>query len=151
VKVALFQISLEGIESKEVLDSLNQFLERVKVKKTSAQLVELSSGKCWSILVWYEETEPEERLTRVLYPADTSLSNEERRLLEALRGWRAEEAQKRNVPRFYILHNSQLVTIAKIQPREPGDLMKIKGFSQRKLLNYGSAILSIVKSQMRQE
>ncbi len=83
---------------------------------------------------------------KILYPVHISLDESEKRLLDALRNWRRMEARKRNIPPYCILHNSHLVTIAKLKPTTAEDLLKIRGFRERKLNAYGSAILSIVSA-----
>jgi len=81
---------------------------------------------------------------KVHYPAHTPLSEEEKRLFNALCHWRALEARKRNIPPYCILHNSHLAAIVKLKPTTEEDLLKIYGIRERKLKAYGSAILSLV-------
>jgi ATP-dependent DNA helicase RecQ len=72
-------------------------------------------------------------------PADAAL-------VEALRHWRREEASRRSVSAFVVLHDRTLVAIARSVPRSRTELGAVPGLGPSKLAEYGDAILSVVAS-----
>jgi len=142
MKVKVFHIRL----SKEYLqtdqDNLNNFLDSVTVKKTSTELV---SGQVnfWSILVFYENQKPSDKLNTT---DDTELNQEEKEIFEALKQWRLSKATQLNYPAYVICHNSQLIEIAKIKPQTVDELFKIKGLGESKIAKYGDDIIAVLNS-----
>jgi len=67
-------------------------------------------------------------------------------VVEALRAWRLEEARRRAIAPFVILHDRTLAAIAAALPRSPAELEAISGIGSAKLAAYGDAILSVVGS-----
>ncbi len=65
-------------------------------------------------------------------PGVEDLAPQELRLLQALYLWREEEAKQHNVPPFRILHNQELVTLAR---RSPRSLAQVRSFLDRKRRN----------------
>jgi ATP-dependent DNA helicase RecQ len=66
--------------------------------------------------------------------------------IEALRAWRREEARRREVPAFVILHDRTLEAIAAAVPRSTADLCGVHGIGPAKLAAYGDAILAALTS-----
>ncbi|MFH1842980.1 MAG: RecQ family ATP-dependent DNA helicase [bacterium] len=64
-------------------------------------------------------------------------------LVEALRRWRLELARERGVPAYHILSNRVLEAVARVQPRSEAELLTVKGIGQKKLEEFGKAILRI--------
>ena len=64
--------------------------------------------------------------------------------IDALRVWRIEEARRRTMAPFVILHDRTLVAIATSLPRSIGELGVVPGIGPAKLAAYGEAILAIV-------
>jgi ATP-dependent DNA helicase RecQ len=65
---------------------------------------------------------------------------------EALRHWRREEAHRRAIAPFVILHDRTLTGIAASLPRSIADLHAVPGMGPAKLAAYGDAILSLIAS-----
>jgi ATP-dependent DNA helicase RecQ len=65
-------------------------------------------------------------------------------IVQALRAWRLEEARRRAVAPFVILHDRTLLAIAAARPRSTGDLALMPGIGPAKLSEYGAAILSVI-------
>jgi ATP-dependent DNA helicase RecQ len=63
---------------------------------------------------------------------------------DALRAWRIEEARRRSVPPFVILHDRTLEAIASSSPRSLDELQRLPGIGPAKLDAYGDAILALV-------
>jgi ribonuclease D len=144
MKFVLFTIPVEGPERDLRLQEANNFLAQVEVRRYNAQLVFTQMGTFWSILVSYDEPQDGESSEKILFSDYSSLSDLEKKIYEALRQWRSEEAAKLKMPEFFILHNAHLVTIAKFKPRSMEDLSRIRGIGRRKINQFGPTILSIV-------
>ena len=67
-------------------------------------------------------------------------------VVEALRAWRLEEARRRAIAPFVILHNRTLAAIATSLPRSIAELGAVPGIGPAKLTAYGDRILSVVGS-----
>jgi ATP-dependent DNA helicase RecQ len=65
-------------------------------------------------------------------------------LLERLKVWRADQASKLNVPRFFIFSDAVLFDIATQQPMNEDELGTIKGIGAQKLTQWGADILGLV-------
>jgi len=68
-------------------------------------------------------------------------------LFECLRVWRADTAQKRNVPAYVIFHDTTLREIARVRPTTPTELRQISGIGEHKLKAYGKEILEVVAKE----
>lgn len=65
-------------------------------------------------------------------------------ILRALYIWREEKAQKRDVPPFRIMHDSDLLIIAEDMPRSYDQLMNVGGIERRTLNRYAKALLRVI-------
>lgn len=65
-------------------------------------------------------------------------------LLQKLKDWRKDEAQKEGVDLFRVLSNATLKIIASLEPKTKEELMSIKGIKERKFNKYGLSILALV-------
>jgi superfamily II DNA helicase RecQ len=132
--------------------TLNQFTETVRVKKTFTEFVP-DQPNYWSILICYEEKIINDQDSimgaapdKISFPSETPLSNEEGVVYNALKQWRNDLATKTRLQTYMICHNSELVTIAKTKPKTLEDLARIKGFSTRKVMKYGDDVLALLNS-----
>ncbi|MBV8207416.1 MAG: RecQ family ATP-dependent DNA helicase [Acidobacteria bacterium] len=62
-------------------------------------------------------------------------------LIEYLREWRRDAAQRQNVPAFVVMHDSTLEELCRVRPKALTDLRRIPGFGEKKVASYGPAIL----------
>jgi ATP-dependent DNA helicase RecQ len=69
-------------------------------------------------------------------------------VVEALRAWRLDQARRRAIAPFIILHDRTLAAIATSLPRSIAQLRAVPGIGPAKLAAYGDAILSVVGSAM---
>jgi len=65
---------------------------------------------------------------------------------EALRRWRLDEARRRGIAPFIILHDRTLLAIAAATPQSTDALLDIPGIGPTKLAEYGDAIVAVVAS-----
>ena len=66
-------------------------------------------------------------------------------LLDGLRSWRLEEARKRQVPAFTILHDRVLAAIAAAQPQTEAELLTVTGIGPTLVRKYGQQILAVLR------
>ena len=63
-----------------------------------------------------------------------------------LRDWRATEAERLNLPQFFVLGTSTLRSIVLQQPRTLADLRSIDGVGPEKSEKFGPAILEVLNA-----
>ncbi len=76
------------------------------------------------------------------------LASADERLFEALRNWRAQVAKEHGVPAYVVFHDSTLRTIAQLKPQSEAQLSGVPGVGEKKLANYGAAIVEVVRSSV---
>jgi ATP-dependent DNA helicase RecQ len=67
-------------------------------------------------------------------------------LLSRLKAWRTDEARRRGVPAYAILHDRTLAAFAAVRPRDRATLLGIPGIGPAKLEAYGEALLRFSES-----
>ena len=148
MKVKIFQLQLTKEQQHIDQDLLNEFLESVTVKKTASQLI---NGKpnYWSILVCYEDQKKqktEKQPDKLAVISDVELTAEEKRVFHILKQWRMDKANELNIPSYMVCHNTELMSVAKINPQSIDDLTKIKGFGAHKISKFGEDLLVVLNS-----
>jgi ATP-dependent DNA helicase RecQ len=73
-----------------------------------------------------------------------TLGSADEALFERLRNWRSGVAKEHGVPPYVVFHDATLRTIAAARPGSLDALAGISGVGERKLDNYGAAIVRIV-------
>ncbi|MFN8333688.1 MAG: HRDC domain-containing protein [Cyclobacteriaceae bacterium] len=149
MKVKVFHIRLTIEDSQSDQDRLNSFFETVTVEKTATELVTTGQSNFWSILVFYDDQKidrPERISDKLSVISDSELSEEEKRIYEALRQWRQNRAIQLGMPSYIVAHNTELMTIAKSKPQTLDELSKIKGFGGQKAAKYGEDIIALLNS-----
>ena len=66
-------------------------------------------------------------------------------LFDALRNLRTQLAREQGVPPYVIFHDATLREIARLRPRDTGDLMQVGGIGAGKLERYGEAVLDAIR------
>ncbi|MCU0950644.1 MAG: DNA helicase RecQ [Burkholderiaceae bacterium] len=74
----------------------------------------------------------------------TALGSADEALFDRLRTWRAQIAKEHGVPPYVVFHDTTLRAIAQGRPGSLEALRAISGVGERKLENYGAAIVRIV-------
>ena len=67
-------------------------------------------------------------------------------VVDALRTWRRDEARRRAIAPFVILHDRTLVAIAELSPQSMAELDSVPDIGPAKLAEYGDAILTVIAS-----
>ncbi len=68
----------------------------------------------------------------------------DRDLFERLRSWRRRVAEGRGKPAWTILDDRALRAIARDKPTTPAALLRVKGIGEKRLADFGAAILDLV-------
>ena len=66
---------------------------------------------------------------------------------EALRQWRSDEAKSLGKPPYVIFKDATLLEIVRERPTSLEALRRISGVGEKKLVNYGDAVLDIVAAE----
>jgi ATP-dependent DNA helicase RecQ len=82
------------------------------------------------------------------YERDSAPRTQSERIFHNLKTWRAAIAKEHGMPAYAIFQDVTLKAIAQSAPQSLDDLGGITGVGARKLVSYGSPILSIVASQL---
>lgn len=141
MNIKVFNIRLDKENCLNDQSKMNDFLDSVDVKLTSASFVTTGSKDFWSTVVFYL---PKKLKTTVL--KDEDLSEEERKIYQALKQWRNEKSMQMDLPHFMICHNSELITIAKTKPETIKDFKIIKGFGEQKTQKYADDIIAFLNA-----
>ncbi|MDP9765220.1 DNA helicase RecQ [Deinococcus enclensis] len=80
-----------------------------------------------------------------------ALMPEDRALFLALRAWRAERATQLNVPPYTIFGDATLKAIAELRPTTLQALGKVSGIGERRLAEYGTAVLRVVRTGVHED
>jgi ATP-dependent DNA helicase RecQ len=65
-------------------------------------------------------------------------------LVEALRGWRREQASAQGVPPYVVFHDRTLLELAKRRPASLAELGGVSGIGAAKLERYGEGLLAVL-------
>lgn len=74
-----------------------------------------------------------------------SLTGRQLTVLRSVARWRESEAQRRDMPRGWVVKDPTLIEIARRAPTEMGALAKIRGLNPREAERFGGAILGAVR------
>lgn len=74
----------------------------------------------------------------------TAASDPDESLMDALKAWRREEASRRNLPPYVILHDKTIAALSAAKPRSADALLEVNGLGPAKVEKYGDAILAVI-------
>ncbi len=141
MNIKVFNIRLDKENCLNDQSKMNDFLDSVDVKLTSASFVTTGSKDFWSTVVFYLP-----KKDKIATLKEEDLTDEERKIYQALKQWRSEKAIQQDLPHFMICHNSELITIAKTKPETIKDFKTIKGFGELKTQKYGDDIIALLNA-----
>lgn len=154
MKAKIFKIRSSEPHLKCDEQSLNSFLNSVHAEKIETAFV--ADEKSWSVIVIYEDQvnsgsvsdqdTPAKRSEKISFDLDVELSDHEQYRYDCLRHWRSDKAASLQMPNYVVASNKEMVAIAKTQIDKPSDLLKIKGFRDRKVEAYGKEIVALLNS-----
>jgi ribonuclease D len=130
MQVQLFTIRIATPHFWEDQQKLNDFLQQVKFVKSATHFVVSTEQPYWSVPLHFE-TKPQTKENSVTIE-DSDLTPGSLYVLQCLKQWRTDKAERLNLPKFMICHNSELINIAFYHPKNKEALGKIKGFGAKK-------------------
>lgn len=146
MKIKVFNIRLDKEHFEKDQEVINSFLETVRFKKSSTQLIE-NKVNFWSIVIHYEqmgknhiETMDKNELN------ENSLTDDEKEIVANFKQWRLDTSKSKGVPAFMILTNKTIYSIAKQRPTTIEDLDKVYGIGQVKKNQFGDSIIALLNS-----
>ncbi len=142
MNIKVFNIRLDKENCQNDQRRMNEFLDSVEVKLTSANFVTTGKTDFWSSVIFYEQ----KKFNSISKTDESELTPKEKEIYNALKKWRNDLAQKLGWAAFMICHNSQLISVSKSKPENIEELEKIKGFGGTKNLKYGEDIISILNA-----
>ena len=72
------------------------------------------------------------------------LSGPDAELRECLREWRRTAAKQQGVPAFVVMHDTALDELCRVRPASLSELLRVRGFGDRKVELYGEQIVDVV-------
>jgi superfamily II DNA helicase RecQ len=145
MNIKVFNIRLNKEHCQTDQARMNEFLDTVEVKLTSTNFVTNGTVDYWSAVVFYAPKKEKKDKKEVQISVD-DLSENEKKIFNALRTWRNDLAEKMSWSSFRICHNSHLINIAKDNPSTLYELGKVKGFGTARAEKYGDDILAVLNA-----
>jgi ATP-dependent DNA helicase RecQ len=148
---------LASLEREQILSYIDQLIDAGDLERTGGEypILRLTAGSA--------EVLRSERQAALMEPkqitgrsarergatGETPLAAEEQALFEALRRARRQIAEQRDVPPFVILGDAALEELCRVRPGSPATLVTIRGIGQRKIEDFGEALLEAVRRESR--
>jgi len=121
-------------------DVLNKSILNKKIKSYHVNFFQDGENSYWSVFFEYDpliEKTAEKELD--------GLDKPQRILLDTLKAWRKERAEKDGVPVYIVGTNKELLDIVRKAPKSAEGLKEIKGFGKSKVSKYGNELIEIIK------
>lgn len=145
---------LRGVAHTVIRDVITRMLEAGLLVKSEGQYPTLattplldkflSSGKRLTVKVRRTKAKTQKKKAETVY-RDTPLTAADSILLERLRKFRRETADRRGVPPYVIFSDATMREIVKARPRDMIALLNVRGIGEEKASRYGTSIIGIVK------
>lgn len=87
--------------------------------------------------------------SKISFPLDTELSENEKCILSNLKIWRHEKSKEDKIPIYMVSKNVELVSITKVKPQSINELLNIKGFAEPKTSKYGNDMIAIINATIK--
>ena len=142
MKCKVFNIRLQEEHTASDEAALDEFLNTVIPKRIFASITG-DHDDCWSVLLFYED-EPSASSEEHDFEEGIILTPYEQMDYEDLRRWRSERANQDGLAPYMIAHNDCLKQMVKLPVKTREDLLRIKGFGQKRTEKYGEDILRIL-------
>lgn len=134
----IFTLPFDPISEGFSDEIVTQFCLNKKVYSVQSQFFVHEGRPFWSVAVQYETLVKGEEKVRDLDEAQQLLYNR-------LREWRKKQGEKEGMPVFIIATNQHLVSMVRLKVQSLEGFKQIKGFGQKRVQNYGKAIIGMVK------
>lgn len=154
--VKIFTLSFD--QSKQQFDAkiFDEFSANKKINQVNDYFFSQGNATYLCLIVKYElVTDEPKKMVPSSIPSRNSefkieFKDEEMKLFNELRSWRAKVCKDEGVPPYIILNNKQLARIVEIKPLTKTALDEVDGIGKIKVEKYASAILEIVSKFLQQ-
>ena len=139
---------LAQLDQRSTENLVHQLLDQELLVRTPGDrpVIRLNE-RSWEVLKGDREVvlvEPRTGKTKVTKVETDDLEGVDRDLFERLRRWRRRIAETRGKPAWTILDDKALRTICREKPASPAALLSCKGIGEKRLADFGTAILDLV-------
>jgi ATP-dependent DNA helicase RecQ len=142
---------LADLEQRAAENLVHQLLDQELLSRTPGDRpVVTLNEKSWEVLRGGREVvllEPRATKTRTTKVEADDWEGVDRDLFERLRRWRRRVAESRGKPAWTILDDKALRAIARHTPSSPAALLRCKGIGEKRLADFGPAILDLVSGR----
>ncbi|MBM4023350.1 MAG: DNA helicase RecQ, partial [Planctomycetes bacterium] len=139
---------LVGLDQRAAENLVHQLLDQELLVRTPGErpVIQLNE-RSWEVLKGARDVvllEPRTGRTKVSRAEAEDWQDVDRELFERLRRWRRRIAEARGKPAWTILDDKALRAIARERPTSPTSLLRCKGIGEKRLADFGAAILELV-------
>ena len=139
---------LVNLEQRTAENLVHQLLDQGLLARTPGDRpVVTLNDKSWEVLRGTREVvllEPRAGKARTTQAEADDWEGVDRGLFERLRKWRRRVAEARGKPAWTVLDDKALRAIARHKPASPAALLRCKGIGEKRLADFGPAILDLV-------
>jgi len=139
---------LAHLEQRTAENLVHQLLDQELLARTPGDRpVVTLNDRSWEVLRGSREVvllEPRAGKARTTQADADDWEGVDRDLFERLRKWRRRVAEARGKPAWTILDDKALRAIARQKPASPAALLRCKGIGEKRLADFGTAILDLV-------
>jgi len=139
---------LANLEQRTAENLVHQLLDQGLLARTPGDRpVVTLNDRSWEVLRGTREVvllEPRAGKARTTQADADDWEGVDRDLFERLRKWRRRVAEARGKPAWTILDDKALRAIARQRPASPAALLRCKGIGEKRLADFGTAILDLV-------
>jgi len=139
---------LADLDQRAVENLVHQLLDQELLSRTGGDRpVVTLNDRSWELLRGVREVvllEPRAARVRATRAEADDWEGVDRDLLERLRRWRRRIAETRGKPAWTIFDDKSLRSIARDRPASPAALLRCRGIGEKRLADFGAAILDIV-------
>jgi len=139
---------MRGIDRKALTAMLYQLIDSGILERTTDERPVLKlNGQSWEVMRGQREVtllQPRSRVRKTRFD-EASWEGVDRKLFEWLRGWRHQEAQRRNLPAYMLFSDASLRDLSRVRPGTSAALLKVRGIGERKREDLGPPVLAIIQ------
>ena len=142
---------LANLDQRTAENLVHQLLDQGLLARTPGDRpVVTLNDKSWEVLRGTREVvllEPRAGKARTTQADADDWEGVDRDLFERLRKWRRRVAEARGKPAWTILDDKALRAIARERPASPAALLRCKGIGEKRLADFGTALLDLVSGR----
>jgi ATP-dependent DNA helicase RecQ len=139
---------LSTLDQRAVENLAHQLLDQGLLARSGGDRpVVMLNEQSWEVLRGTRQVvllEPRAGRTRTAKADADDWKDVDRDLFERLRKWRRRVAESRGKPAWTIFDDKSLRAIAREKPSSPAALLRVKGIGEKRLADFGAAILDLV-------